>query len=43
MTNSLLLETAHQVTAAPVRMLPMKPEREKRTETPESATIGRRQ
>ena len=39
----MLLERAHQATAAPVRMLPTKPEREKRTETPERATIGRRQ
>ena len=42
-TKSLLLERAHQATAAPVRMLPTNPEREKRTETPERATIGRRQ
>ena len=42
-TKSLLLERAHQATAAPVRMLPRKPEREKRTETPERATIGSRQ
>ena len=42
-TNNLLLEMAHQPTAAPVRTLPRTPDSEKRTDTPARPTMGRRQ
>ena len=40
---TLLLDTAHQHTAAPVRMLPRRPASENSTDTPDSATMGSRQ
>ena len=43
MSLTLLLETAHQATAAPVRMLPTTPDSENSIDTPDNPTMGSRQ